>query len=56
MTSTEIALTLALDDALGVPRRSRNNALLAVHDRMLVAKLPKDHWLWEKLEDAYATF
>jgi hypothetical protein len=55
VTPTEAALTLASDDALGVPRRSRNSALLAVHERLLAAKLTKEHWLWEQLEDAYAT-
>lgn len=53
------ALTTSLDAAANEPRCVRSRALEAVHDRMLVAKgrglLPKGHYLWERLNDAYDT-
>jgi hypothetical protein len=54
--TTTAALLLAIDAAVSLPRSMRNNALAAVHTQMLNAKLPKGHHLWERLDDAYATF
>ena len=50
------AMLLAIDAAVSLPRSMRNNALGAVHARMLAAKVPTGSHLWERLDDAYATF
>lgn len=53
MSNAEKDLTLELDAARNVRRRARNNALQAVHAKMLSARLPEGHHLWEMLDDAY---
>ncbi len=51
---TTATLTLTLDAAANTQgRRARGTALLAAHEAMLAAKLPKGHALWTKLDDAY---
>lgn len=50
------AFYLALDGVMDVPRRSRGNALMEVQGRMIAAKIPAAHYLWEKYDDVAASF